>query len=153
MGCGAILAGSACQNAVTSALSPRRKWNNLRQYLREWLYDGSDRARPCQTQLDVTLCFAPLLRWVLSWWRSSRLALAIAPTLKGNQTTAIVISVVYRGCAIPVAWHIHRATQKGSWTDPTVELLKGRLWNRVRLLPEPCPEPKPSLEVTRHVLA
>ena len=47
--CGAILAGSACQNAVASALSPWRKWNNLRQYLREWLYDGSDRARPCKT--------------------------------------------------------------------------------------------------------
>ena len=122
--CGAILAGSACQNAVASALSPWRSWNNLRQYLREWLYDGSDRARPCKTQLDVTLCFAPLLRWVLTWWVSGRLAVAIDPTLKGDQTTAIVISVLYRGCAIPVAWSIHRATQKGSWMDPTVELLQ-----------------------------
>ena len=122
--CGAVLAGSACQNAVASALSPWGRWNNLRQYLREWLYDGSDRARPCQTELDVSLCFAPLLRWVLSWWRSGRLALAVDPTLKGDQTTAIVISVVYRGCAIPVAWRIHRATQRGSWMDPTVELLK-----------------------------
>ena len=51
--CGAILAGSACQNAVASALSPWRSWNNLRQYLREWLYDGSDRTSPCQTQLDA----------------------------------------------------------------------------------------------------
>ena len=92
--CGAILAGSACQNAVASALSPWRKWNNLRQYLREWLYGGSGRARPCQTELDVSLCFAPLLRWVLTWWRSGRLALAVDPTLKGDQTTAIVISVV-----------------------------------------------------------
>ena len=122
--CGAILAGSACQNAVASALSPWGRWNNLRQYLREWLYDGSDRARPCQTELDVSLCFAPLLRWVLVWWRSGRLALAVDPTLKGDQTTAIVISVVYRGCAIPVAWRIHRATQRGSWMDPTVELLR-----------------------------
>ena len=46
--CGTILAGSACQNAVASALSPRGNWNSLRQYLREWLYDGSDRARPCR---------------------------------------------------------------------------------------------------------
>ena len=122
--CGAILAGSACQNAVASALSPWGAWNNFRQYLREWLYDGSDRARPCQTELDVSLCFAPLLRWVLAWWRSSRLALAVDPTLKGDQTTAIVISVVYRGGAIPVAWRIHRATQRGSWMDPTVELLR-----------------------------
>ena len=130
--CGAILAGSACQNAVASALSPWGRWNNLRQYLGEWLYDGSDWTSPCQTQLDVTLCFAPLLRWVLAWWRSSRLApvsstgqaLAIEPTLKGDQTTAIVISVLYRSCAIPVARRIHRATQKGSWMDPTVELLR-----------------------------
>ena len=106
------------------SLSPWRRWNNLRQYLREWLYDGSDRTSPCQTQPDVTLCFAPLLRWVLAWWRSGRLALAIDPTLKGDQTTAIVISVLYRSCAIPVAWRIHPATQRGSWMDPTVELLK-----------------------------
>ena len=121
---GAILAGSACQNAVASALSAKGNWNSLRQYLREWLYGGSDRKSPCQTQLDVTLCFAPLLRWVLALWQSERLALAIDPTLKGDQTTAIVISVVYRSCAIPVAWRILKATQKGSWANPTVELLK-----------------------------
>ncbi len=46
------------------------------------------------------------------------------PTLKGDQTTAIVISVVYRSCAIPVAWRIHRATQRGFWMDPTVKLLR-----------------------------
>ena len=121
--CGAILAGSACQNAVASALSPWSNWHNLRQRLREWLYDGGDRATPCQTELDVTLCFAPLLRWVLAWWRSDGLALAIDPTLKGDQTTAIVISVLYRSCAIPVAWHIRHADQPGSWMDPTVDLL------------------------------
>ena len=122
--CGTILAGSACQNAVASALSARGNWNNLRQYLREWLYDGSGRARPCQTELDVSLCFAPLLRWVLAWWRSGRLALAVDPTLKGDDTTAIVISVVYRGCAIPVAWRILRANKRGAWMDPIVELLQ-----------------------------
>ena len=122
--CGTILAGSACQNAVASALSTRGNWNSLRQYLREWLYDGGDRARPCKTELDVSLCFAPLLRWVLAWWRSGRLALAVDPTLKGDDTTAIVISVVYRGCAIPVAWRILRANQRGAWMDPIVELLQ-----------------------------
>ena len=122
--CGTILAGSACQNAVASALSTRGDWNSLRQYLREWLYDGGDRARPCKTELDVSLCFAPLLRWVLAWWCSGRLALAVDPTLKGDDTTAIVISVVYRGCAIPVAWRILRANQRGAWMDPIVELLQ-----------------------------
>ena len=122
--CGAILAGSACQNAVAAALSTRGNWHNLRQYLREWLYDGSDRARPCKTQLEVSICFVPLLRWVLAWWRSERLALAVDPTSKKDDSVAIVISVLYRGCAIPVAWHIRHANQRGSWMDPIVELLR-----------------------------
>ena len=42
----------------------------------------------------------------------------------GDDTTAIVISVVYRGCAIPVAWRILRANQRGAWMDPIVELLQ-----------------------------
>ena len=122
--CGAILAGSACQNAVAAALSTKGNWYNLRQRLREWLYDGGDRTSPCQTELDVSLCFAPLLWWVLAWWRSGRLALPVDPTSKKDDTLAIVISAAYRGCAIPVAWRIHRATQRGSWMDLTVELLK-----------------------------
>ena len=32
-------------------------------------------------------------------------------------------------------------------------LLRGRLWSRVWLLPEPWPEPKPNLEVTHHAPA
>ena len=122
--CGTIQAGSACQNAVASALSTRGNWNSIRQYLREWLFDGSHRARPCRTELDVSLCFAPLLRRVLVWWRSDRLALAIDPTLKGTDTTAIVISVVYRSCAISVAWRILRANKPGAWMDSIVELLQ-----------------------------
>ena len=122
--CGAILEGSACQSAVAAALSPWGSWNSLRQYLREWLYDGSDRARPCRTELDVSVCFAPLLKWVLAWWCDDRLALAIDPTVKGDDTAAIVISVLYRGCAIPVAWRILPAKRPGGWMDPIVELLQ-----------------------------
>ena len=29
-------------------------------------------------------------------------------------------------------------------------MLKGRLWTRVWLLPEPWPKPKPNLEITCH---
>ena len=39
--CGAILAGSGCQNAVATALSFVASFNTMRQYLREWLYDGA----------------------------------------------------------------------------------------------------------------
>ena len=72
----------------------------------------------------MSLCFAPLLKWVLTWWRSDRLALVIDPTLKGDDTAAIVISVLYRGRAKPREWRILRAKRPGSWMDPIVELLQ-----------------------------
>ena len=52
------------------------------------------------------------------------MAPAVDPTLQGDDTTASVISVVCRGCAIPVAWRILRANQRGAWMDPMVELLQ-----------------------------
>lgn len=121
---GAIVAQSAGQSAVAAALSVLGRHDTLRQYLREWLYDGSDRASPCRTQLEVRSCFVPLLRWLLSWWTADRLALAIDPTMQGDRTNALVISVVYRSCAIPVAWHILPANRSGPWIAPLVELLE-----------------------------
>ena len=120
---GTILAGSGCQNAVAAELSFMGSFNTVRQYLREWLYDGRDRSNPCRVQLDVTLSFVPLLRWLLELWESDRLVVAIDPTMKGEQINAIVISVVYRSCAIPVAWHILPANTPGRWMEPIVDML------------------------------
>ncbi len=44
---GTVLAGSACQNAVSAALAGVVGWHTLRQRLREWLYAGADRVAPC----------------------------------------------------------------------------------------------------------
>jgi len=121
---GAVLAGSACQNAVIAALLTIGHWHTVRQHLREWLYDGVDKAAPCQTQVDVALCFAPLLRWLLSWWQGDSLPVAIDATLHGDRVTALVISVLYRGSAIPVAWHILPANQEGAWMSPVLRLLR-----------------------------
>ena len=43
--------------------------------------------------------------------------------MKGDQINSIVISVVYRSCAIPIAWHILPANRPGEWIAPTVRLL------------------------------
>jgi hypothetical protein len=49
---GAVLAHSACQSAVLAALEPLGcAWETTRQRLREWTYDGSERAAPCATTL------------------------------------------------------------------------------------------------------
>lgn len=122
---GTVLAQSSCQSAVVSALVGLGGHSDaLRQRLREWLYDGDDRAAPCQVQLDVAACMAPLLRWVLSWWQGLELALAIDATLHGDKLAALVISVLYRGCAIPVAWHILPANQPGQWMEPILDLIE-----------------------------
>ena len=57
-------------------------------------------------------------------WQSDRLVLAIDPTMRADQMNSIVISVVYRSCAIPVAWHILPANRPGEWIAPVVDLLK-----------------------------
>jgi len=120
---GTILAHSSCQNAVATSLAAVGFWQVVRQRLREWLYDGPDKARPCNTQVEVALCFSPLLRWLLSWWQGNHLALAIDATLHGDRVCALVISVLYRGSAIPVAWQILPANEKGPWLSPIVDLL------------------------------
>jgi len=58
-----------------------------------------------------------LLCWILSLWPSDepRLVFAAdASTLK-KRFTVLCISVVYRGCAIPIAWKIVAAEEKGAW--------------------------------------
>lgn len=71
---GTILAQSACQTAVIAALLTLGSWSALRQALREWLYDGADNAAPCQTEVAVERCVAPLLRWVLQGWQGREIA-------------------------------------------------------------------------------
>jgi hypothetical protein len=121
---GAVVAGSACQVAVVAALLPLGTAEQaVRQRLREWLYAGEDKAAPCKVELDVATCFAPLLRWVLAWWRGDALALAIAATALGDKVVVLTVSVLYRGCAIPVAWHVLPANRAGAWVPPILALL------------------------------
>jgi hypothetical protein len=122
---GTILAGSACQNAVITALCiADQEWDAVRQYLREWLYDGADKATPCATQVEVRVCFVPLLRWVLSLWEGNELALAVDATAHGQAVTALVVSVLYRGTALPVGWVILKGTTKGAWMPEILRLLR-----------------------------
>lgn len=123
---GAVLAKSACQSAVLrelGALPGAPSTHALRQRLREWGYAGAAKAAPCQTELAVTACFAPLLRWVLAWWHGTALALAVDVTMQRDRFAVIVVAVLYRGCAIPVAWHVLPANQGGAWMTPLVALL------------------------------
>lgn len=105
----------------------KKKENTVRQRLREWCWDVKDKAGDHRQAFEVAACFIALIRWVLSWWASNekRLALAIDATTLGQRFVVLTLSIVYRGCAIPVAWVILPANQKKAWKEPWLALLGG----------------------------
>ena len=97
----ALTAGS-----VFLAVGLERKATTVRQQLREWCYEAKAKRGGPRQELAVETCFAPLLAWVLSWWEGTQLALAVDATTVGQRFVVVVISVLYRGCAIAVAWTV-----------------------------------------------
>jgi hypothetical protein len=111
--------------AVFLALLLGQPVGTLRQRLREWYWDAADKQGARRQELAVTTCFAPLLRWVLSWWpaQEKRLALALDASSLGQRLVVLALSVLYRGCAIPVAWIILPAAVKAAWQPHWLALL------------------------------
>jgi len=103
---GMVLARSCALTAVSAlvAVVEGRKANTIRQRLREWYYEAPDKRGSQRQALQVETCFAPLLGWIVSWWQGTQLALALDATTLGTCFVVLAVSVVYRGCAIPVAW-------------------------------------------------
>jgi len=95
--------------------------HTIRERLRDWYRDAAHKRGAKRgdkrRNLDVPSCFPALLRWVVAWSPPTchQLALAIDASTLGQRFTILTISVVVRGCAIPVAWHIVEATRAGAW--------------------------------------
>jgi hypothetical protein len=108
--------------------------NTLRQRLREFYQEAPAKAgskRGVKRQdFDPADCFAPLLRWVLSFWGCRRLALALDATNLGDRFHILCVSVVYGGIGIPVAWKVLAGGQKEPW-GPHWDALLGRLQGAV----------------------
>ena len=121
-----VISHSCGLTSVSSglALLTGTKENSVRQRMREWYYAKEDKRGKGRSEIEVSNSFVPLLRWVLSWWPATekRLALAMDATSLGQVLVVLAISVVYRGCAIPIAWCILPASEKGSWKQPWLEL-------------------------------
>lgn len=114
--------------AVFLALLLGRKAATLAQQLQEWLLPadkkaGAKRGSKRRT-LAVSSCFAPLLAWVVRLAHPATLALAIDASTLHDRFVLLVVSVVYRGCAIPVAWTVVPAGQRGSWRASWLRMLR-----------------------------
>jgi hypothetical protein len=123
---GMVLARSCALTAVSLFLAQglTRKANTVRQQLREWCYEAKAKRGGPRQEVAVESCFAPLLAWVLSWWEGQQLALAVDATTLGQRFVVLVVSVLYRGCAIPVAWTIVPATEKHAWRGEWLRMLR-----------------------------
>jgi hypothetical protein len=123
---GMVLARSCALTAVSTFLAPwlRRKEQTVRQQLREFCYEAAAKRGTLRCTLAVEPCFGPLLAWVLCLWQGTPLALALDATTLGTRFTVLVISVVYRGCAIPVAWTVLPATAKHAWRREWLRMLR-----------------------------
>jgi len=123
---GMVLARSCALNAVSLflAVGLERKPNTVRQQLREFCYEAQAKRGGPRQELAVETCFAPLLAWGLRWWEEEQLALALAATTLGQRFVVLVISVLSRGCAIPVAWTVLPATEKHAWRGEWLRLLR-----------------------------
>ena len=123
---GMVFAHSWAVTAVSLFLAQglERKPNTVRQQLREFCSEAKAQRGGARQEITVETCFAPLLAWVLSWGDGQQLALAVAATTLGQRFVVLVVSVVYRGCAIPIAWTALAATEKHAWRGEWLRRLR-----------------------------
>lgn len=100
--------------------------DTVRQRLREWTWDKAAKRGTHRQEIVVTECFAGLLAWIVSGLPADerRLALALDATSLKLNWVVLTVSVLYRGCAIPVAWQVLPAMQPGAWRPHWLALLE-----------------------------
>jgi hypothetical protein len=127
---GMILARCCSLDSVASHMGDWLEQPQLtvRSRLREWYLPAERKSTSVsgekRTELPVHTCFAPLLRWLLRDWPVPRLALALDASTLGERFVLLAVSVLYRRCALPVAWKILPAIAKGAWTPHWLEWLQ-----------------------------
>jgi hypothetical protein len=122
---GMIVVRSCSLSAVADGWSCRlgQSFYTVRERLRDLYREQEAKAGWRRRQLDVDTCWAPWLGWVLEDWSGTRLALALDATRLGQRFVVLAISVLYRGCAVPVAWKVLNAGEKQAWKPEWLELL------------------------------
>ncbi|MEW6499318.1 MAG: transposase [Cyanobacteriota bacterium] len=93
------------------------KVNAVRQRLKEWYQEADAKKGDKRRTLEVSSCFAPLLKWVLSLLPANvkRIALALDATTIGNRFVVLSLNILLAGSGIPIAWCVIKAGQPGSW--------------------------------------
>jgi hypothetical protein len=122
---GILLAKASGLSTVALFLGKSLAWpyDALRKRLSEFYKEAQAKSGVQRRDFDVTSCFAPLLRWILSLWSGTRLPLAIDVTNLGERFHVLCVSVVVRGMAIPIAWKVLHGGVKDPWNPHWQTLL------------------------------
>jgi hypothetical protein len=143
---GIVLARSSSLHAVVLSLACWLGFNplSLRRRLQEWYREAAAKkghgtgAWGVQRRAwDPHTVVPDLLAWILEEWPSPQLVLALDPTNFGDRFTVLNISVLYRGCAIPVLWTVVEGTEPGAWEPHWERMLRelaGRLTSAGQVL-------------------
>jgi hypothetical protein len=123
---GMILVRSCSLTAIADWWSCQlgQPFQTVRERLRDTYREAEAKAGEHRAELDLSLCWAPWLAWVLAGWSGTTLALALDATTLGQRFVLWVISVVYRGCAVPILWKVLPAGLKHPWKPEWLALLK-----------------------------
>jgi hypothetical protein len=123
---GLVVGRSWALSAVSVLLAQwlDRKPNTMRQQLREFGYEAPAKRGGDRRAVVGETCFAPLLKWGLSWGEGPQRALAVDARTLGQRCVVLALSVLYRGCALPVAWTLLPAGQQHAWRREGLRLLR-----------------------------
>jgi Transposase DDE domain len=122
---GMILAQTCGLTSIVLVLAPLLGLGVLtvKSRLQEFYQPQQVKSGAHRRELDVRTCFVPLLDWVLKDWPSHRLALALDATSLADRLAVLSISIVYRGCSLPIAWKVLRANVEHPWNPEWLGLL------------------------------
>lgn len=102
--------------------------NTVRQRLKEWYKSAEAKAKEGnkRASIEVIECFGSLLKWVVDLLPQTtrELPIAMDATNIGQNFTVLSINVLYRRCAIPIAWKVVKGTEKGSCKPYWLELFQ-----------------------------
>jgi hypothetical protein len=136
---GIVLARSCSLHAVVLALACWLSFtlSSLRRRLQEWYYEASAKKGHGaggwgvhRRDWDPNAVSADLLAWLLADWPGPQIVFALDPTNFGDRFTVLNISVLYRGCAVPVIWTVVAGGEPGAW-EPQWERMLRLLASRV----------------------
>ena len=127
---GMVMTQSSSLSKVSNLIAKvnQESENTVRQRLKEWYKSGEAKTRPGnkRASIEIIECFGYLLKWVIDLLpqTNQELPIAMDATNIGQNFTVLSINVLYRRCAIPIAWKVVKGTSKGSWKPYWIELFQ-----------------------------